>query len=81
MTYTNVYATFLIFFAFCNKNHHFLTPVYSSTVFELIVVVVFVESDTCVYVEVVLIVRHALQLVKAMALAPIKSIIKIFLIV
>ena len=41
----------------------FFTPVYSSTVFVLIVVVVLEVSPTCVYVAVVVIVRHALQLV------------------
>ena len=59
----------------------FLTPVYSSTVFVEIVVVTFAVSFTCVYVAVELIVRHALQLVKAMTHTPIRSIIKIFLIV
>ena len=40
---------------------YFFTPVYSSTVFDVIVVVVFVLSPTCVYVAVVEIVRHALH--------------------
>ena len=40
---------------------HFFTTVYSSTVFEEIVVVVLVLSPTCVYVAVVLIVLHALH--------------------
>ena len=40
---------------------YFFTPVYSSTVFDVIVVVVFVLSPTCVYVAVVLMVRHALH--------------------
>ena len=40
---------------------HFFTPVYSSTVFVLMVVVTFDVSDTCVYVAVVEIVLHALQ--------------------
>lgn len=43
------------------SNSHFFTPVYSSTVFEEIVVVVLVLSPTCVYVAVVLIVLHALH--------------------
>ena len=46
---------------------YFFTPVYSSTVFEEIVVVVFVLSPTCVYVAVVEIVLHALQLPKLTA--------------
>ena len=40
---------------------HFFTPVYSSTVFVLMVVVTFDVSETCVYVAVVLIVLHALH--------------------
>ena len=40
---------------------YFFTPVYSSTVFVLMVVVTFDVSETCVYVAVVLMVRHALQ--------------------
>ena len=40
---------------------YFFTPVYSSTVFVLMVVVTFDVSDTCVYVAVVEIVLHALQ--------------------
>ena len=50
-------------------------------VFVEMVVVTFAVSFTCVYVAVELIVRHALQLVKTVALTPIRSIIKIFLIV
>ena len=49
------------------SDSHFFTPVYSSTVFEEIVVVVFVLSPTCVYVAVVEIVLHALQLPKLTA--------------
>ena len=40
---------------------YFFTPVYSSTVLVLMVVVTFDVSDTCVYVAVVEIVLHALQ--------------------
>ena len=40
---------------------YFFTPVYSSTVLDDMVVVVFVLSPTCVYVAVVEIVLHALQ--------------------
>lgn len=40
---------------------YFFTPVYSSTVFVLMVVVTFDVSETCVYVAVVLIVLHALH--------------------
>ena len=40
---------------------YFFTPVYSSTVFVLMVVVTFDVSETCVYVAVVEIVLHALH--------------------
>jgi len=40
---------------------YFFTPVYSSTVFVLMVVVTLDVSETCVYVAVVLMVRHALH--------------------
>ena len=48
---------------------YFFTPVYSSTVFVLMVVVLFVLSHTCVYVAVVLTVRQALQEVMPSATA------------
>ena len=60
---------------------HFFTPVYSSTVFDWIVVVTFDESVTCVYDAVVLMVRHALHEVSPIAMLPKSSVrITIFLI-
>ncbi len=43
--------------------YFFFTPWYSSTVFVVMVVVTWDVSLACIYVAVVLIVRHALQLV------------------
>jgi len=50
-------------------NDYFLTPVYSSTVFVEMVVVVFEVSFCCTYVAEVEMVRQALQLVMPKATA------------
>ena len=60
-TYASIWGIILLFFVFCNGNRHFFTPVYSSTVLVEMVVVTLAVSVTCVYVAVVVIVRHALH--------------------